>query len=61
MPLFDDDDATPIKKNKKVQRNRTFREILFGIKVKHKDKEHSIGKEKHKERKERKAKKKGMF
>ena len=51
-------------KKTKVQRNRTFREILFGIKVKHRDKESAIGKEKTKEktkdkRKEKKARKAG--
>ncbi|XP_072044184.1 uncharacterized protein [Amphiura filiformis] len=52
MPLFDDDQKP--KKTTKVQRNRTFREILFGIKVKHKDKESAIGKDKTKERKREK-------
>ena len=48
--LFSQLDKDKSKKNKKVQRNRTFREILFGMKVKHKDKELGMGKEKHKDK-----------
>ena len=61
--LFSQLDKDKSKKNKKVQRNRTFREILFGMKVKHKDKELGMGKEKQKERtKEKKVKeRKGRF